>query len=312
MTRRPKILIADDEPQIVDLLVTCLEGHGYELVTASDGDEALERARQGDIDLILLDIMMPGKNGYEVCRELQVDDSTRNTAIIFVTAKDEVEDITSGFELGAVDYVTKPFDIPVILARVNAAVRNKVLCDELRRRNFLLRDFTYTDEITGLRNRRFFEERIEEEIEKARRYGHPLSCLLIKADNYEQIEQSLGTECAHDVLAEVAMVIRSHTRSFDIVASHDIQLFAIVLPHTLIDDGLAYGRKIRDEIRSRAFLGGPVAPVQVSVSIGIAAYCPETIRSGDDMFAAASQALDMAQKNTESHISAYAAPGTIA
>jgi len=294
MARRPKILIADDEPQIVELLVSCLEGKGYELVSAYDGNEALARARRGDIDLILLDIMMPGKDGHEVCRELQADEATRNIAVIFVTAKGEIEDVTSGFELGAVDYVSKPFDIPVILARVNAAVRNKVLHDQLRQRNFLLRDLTYTDELTGLRNRRFFEERIEEEIEKARRYGHPLACLVIKADNYDEIEAKMGAESGRDVLAEVAMVIRSNTRSFDIVASYNTQLFAIALPHTPIQEALAYGKKIQDELGSCVFLGGPVAPVQVTASIGVAEYSAETVHSGDDLFQAASRALDTA------------------
>jgi len=305
MARKPKILIADDEQHIVDLLVHALQGKGYELVTAHDGDETLARARRGDIDLILLDIMMPGKDGHEVCRELQADETTRNIAVIFVTAKSEVDDITSGFGLGAVDYVTKPFDIPVVVARVNAAVRNKVLHDSLRRRNFLLRDSTYTDETTGLRNRRFFEERIEEEIEKARRYGHPLTCLVIKAENYDEIDSELGADSARDVLAEVAMVIRSHTRSFDVVASYDVRQFAVILPHTPVEDALAYGNNIRNEIRSRAFLGGPVEPVQVSVAIGVADYVPESVRSGDDLFAAACQALSTAEKDTESHISAY-------
>jgi len=304
MARRPKILIADDEPQIVELLVSCLEGKGYELVPAYDGNEAIAIARRGDIDLILLDIMMPGKDGHEVCRELQTDESTRNIAVIFVTAKGEIEDITSGFELGAVDYVSKPFDIPVIIARVNAAVRNKVLHDQLRQRNFLLRDLTYTDELTGLRNRRYFDERIEEEIEKARRYGYPLTCLAVKADNYDEIERKMGAESGHDVLAEVAMVIRSNTRSFDIVASYNTQLFVVAMPHTPIQEALAYGKTIRDAIGSRVFLGGPVAPVQVTVSVGVAEYSPETVPSGDDLFEAASQALDSAQDESESHICA--------
>ena len=308
MARMPKILIADDEPQIVELLTSCLEGKGYELVAAHDGNEALARARRGDIDLILLDIMMPGKDGHEVCRELQAEESTRNIAIIFVTAKGEVEDITSGFELGAVDYVSKPFDIPVIIARVNAAVRNKVLHDQLRQRNFLLRDLTYTDELTGLRNRRFFDERIDEEIERAQRYGHPLTCLAIKADNCDEIEHRMGAESGRDVIAEVAMVIRSNTRSFDIVVSYDTHLFAIALPHTSIKEGLAYGKKIQDEIGSRVFLGGPVAPVQVTVSVGVAEYSPETVHSGDDLLDAARRALNSAKRQSAPHICAYAAP----
>ncbi len=304
MARKPRILVVDDQPEIVDLLLSCLDGKGYDLVTAYDGETALTRARRGDIDLMLLDVMMPGKDGFEVCRELKADEATRNMAVIFVTAKGEVEDVTSGFELGAVDYVSKPFDVPVIVARVNSAVRNKMLNDELRQRNFLLRDFTYTDEITGLRNRRFFEERLGEEMEKARRYGFPLTCLAIEIDNFDEIRKSTDESAAEDVIADVAMVVRSHTRSFDIVAAHGGQTFAIVLPHTGTDDAVAYGTNIRDEINARTFLGGPVKPVQAAISIGAAAFSPEATHSSEDFFAAAIGALEIAKKDTESRIHA--------
>lgn len=304
MARKPRILVVDDQPEIVDLLVSCLEGKGYDLVTAYDGETALTKARRGDIDLILLDVMMPGKDGFEVCRELKADEDTRNIAVIFVTARGEVEDVTSGFELGAVDYVSKPFDVPVIVARVNSAVRSKVLHDELRQRNFLLRDFTYTDETTGLRNSRYFDERLSEEMEKARRYGFPLTCLAIEIDDFDKIIESTGEDAMDDVIADVAMVIRSHTRSFDIVAAQGGQMFAIVLPHTSADEAVAYGANIRNEIGARTFLGGPIKPVQVSVSIGAAAFSPEITHSSEEFFAVATGALEIAKTDSESGIHA--------
>ncbi len=306
MARKPKILVVDDQPEIVDLLVSCFEGKGYDLETAYDGETALSRAQDGDIDLVLLDVMMPGKDGFEVCRELKSNDKTRNISVIFVTARGEVEDVTSGFEMGAVDYVSKPFDIPVIVARVNSAVRSKILNDELRERNFLLRDFTYTDEVTGLRNRRFFEERLDEEMEKARRYGAPLTCLALDIDEFESIRAKVGDESAHDVLADVAMVIRSHTRSFDIVAVCEPALFGIVLPQTDASSALAYGMNIRNKIGEQLFLGGPVEPVQVSVTIGAAEFRPESIHSSEEFFRIARRALDIAKDSTNQRMFALA------
>ena len=257
-----RILVIEDDPDIVELLRYNLDKEGFEVEAASDGESGLRLLRSATpFDLLILDLMLPQLSGLEVCKEARKDPALEQLAIIMLTARAEEMDRVIGLEIGADDYVSKPFDIPVIIARVNAAVRNKVLHDQLRQRNFLLRDLTYTDELTGLRNRRFFDERIDEEIERAQRYGHPLTCLAIKADNCDEIEHRMGAESGRDVIAEVAMVIRSNTRSFDIVVSYDTHLFAIALPHTSIKEGLAYGKKIQDEIGSRVFLGGPVAPV---------------------------------------------------
>lgn len=127
--RRPKILIVDDTPANIQVLMESLKDQ-YAIVAAINGEKALKIARsQPRPDLILLDVMMPGMNGYEVCRRLKTDEQVRDIPIIFVTAKTEVEDETLGFELGAVDYITKPFSIPVVKARVKAHLDLKRLRD---------------------------------------------------------------------------------------------------------------------------------------------------------------------------------------
>ena len=127
--RKPKVLIVDDTPENIQVLMETLKDQ-YTIVAAINGEKALKMAvAEPRPDLILLDIMMPGMDGYEVCRRLKADEQALDIPIIFVTAKTEVEDETLGFELGAVDYITKPFSIPVVKARVKAHLDLKRLRD---------------------------------------------------------------------------------------------------------------------------------------------------------------------------------------
>jgi len=127
--RKPKVLIVDDTPENIQILMGTLKDQ-YTIVAAINGEKALKMALgETRPDLILLDIMMPGMDGYEVCRRLKADEQVRHIPVIFVTAKTEVEDETLGFELGAVDYITKPFSIPVVKARVKAHLDLKRLRD---------------------------------------------------------------------------------------------------------------------------------------------------------------------------------------
>jgi phosphoserine phosphatase RsbU/P len=127
--RKPKILIVDDTPENIQVLMETLKDQ-YTIVAAINGEKALKMAlAEPRPDLILLDIMMPGMDGYEVCRRLKADEQTQHIPIIFVTAKTEEEDETLGFELGAMDYISKPFSIPVVKARVKAHLELKILRD---------------------------------------------------------------------------------------------------------------------------------------------------------------------------------------
>ena len=127
--RKPKVLIVDDTPENIQVLMETLKDQ-YTIVAAINGEKALKMAvAEPRPDLILLDIMMPGMDGYEVCRRLKADEQVQHIPIIFVTAKTEVEDETLGFELGAMDYITKPFSIPVVKARVKAHLELKILRD---------------------------------------------------------------------------------------------------------------------------------------------------------------------------------------
>ena len=300
MFRVPRVLIVDDEKDEVDILVEAVEDEGYRTAAAYNGEEALAIARKGDIDLVLLDVMMPRKDGYQVCEELKSDDRTRDISVIFVTAKGAVEDVSGGLDLGAHDYITKPYNIPIAMARVRAALRAKSLQDRLQQQNIELRDLTYTDELTGLRNSRYFHERLGEEVARCTRYDFPLSCLVLEVDEYKEVGNQFGRAPEDDIIGEVGMVLKTNSRSFDIVAREEGSRFWALLPHTPLDDALAYAEKLREQIEQTLFFY-PSAPSRVSVSIGVSSFSGDELED-EQLLNGTTEALAQAKSSTDKRV----------
>ncbi len=291
------VLIVDDNAEAVSILERYLKSRGYETKVAFDGKTGLDIAQTEPVDLILLDVLMPAMNGYEVCQALQEDPSTADIVIIFMTVKDAAEDIIQGLSLGARDYILKPYNLEVVEARVSAALRVKKLNDRLKIENREMSDETYTDLTTGLRNRRFLIERLQEEAERAMRYGHPLAMVLLDVDDFDEISARKGQEERALLLAEVAVVLKSYSRSFDILARIEEGLFAAVLPDIALDDAVTYAGKIREEVESRKVLW-PFKTSSPSVRVGIVASSGEFHMEGEEILEAALSALESARTNS--------------
>ncbi len=296
----PRILVVDDEKDEVDILVEVVESEGYRAAGAYNGDQALSIARQGDVDLILLDVVMPGMNGYQVCQELKSDDRTRDIPVIFVTVKGTIEEVTGGLDIGAHDYITKPYDLLIVMARVRAALRAKKLQDTLRMQNIELRDQTYTDELTGLRNTRYFCERLDEETDRATRYGYPLSCVMIEMGQFKELEDAVGEAREEDIIAELGMILKTHSRSFDTVSRFEDAQFWALLPHTTLDDAFSYAEKVRSQIEETLF-SYPSAPSKVSIHIGVCSFSGDQLE-GESLLKGASDALAEAAKDPEKRV----------
>src|SRR5436190_8464337 len=132
---RERILIIDDTPANIDLLTEALERRGHEILAAPGGEAGLKIAARAQPDLILLDVMMPGRDGFAICRELKADDATRNIPVLFITAKNETASVTNGFRVGAVDYILKPFQFEEVVSRVETHLRISRLTRELQAKN---------------------------------------------------------------------------------------------------------------------------------------------------------------------------------
>ncbi len=217
------LLVVDDEKQHRNLLTELLQDD-YRIILAKNGTQALELAHEHAPDLILLDILMPGLSGFDVIRALKSNDVTRTTPVIFITALDGVADEEMGLELGAVDYIAKPFRPPIVRVRV----RNHLQAVHQRR---LLEQLAMIDSLTEIPNRRRFTEFYEHEWRRCLRSGQTLSLMMIDVDHFKRFNDTYGHAAGDMVLKRVANTLQNELRRpGDFVARYGGEEFVIVLP----------------------------------------------------------------------------------
>ena len=240
------LLIVDDEKQN-RLLLTELFGTTYKIIQAKNGVQALEKARQHRPDLILLDVLMPEMDGMGVLRELKRDDATRLIPVIFITALDSATDEENGLNLGAVDYISKPFHPPIVRVRV----RNQLQLVHQRR---LLEQLASLDGLTGIPNRRQFDATLLKEWHRCQRNQQPLSLIVADVDFFKKYNDALGHAAGDRVLQEVAATLRQAARRpGDLVARYGGEEFVLLLPETNATGAQALAEGLQQLLHSKAF-----------------------------------------------------------
>jgi len=269
-TSRGKIVIAEDSLVMRAVVRQHLEDHGYEVIEADDGNAALEACRTHRPDAALLDIEMPALDGHEVLARMKADDALTDIPVVFLTGRTGTDDIVAGIELGAHDYLKKPFEAPELIARVNSAVRVKRLQDELRERNAELDAVSRTDALTGLHNRRHAAEHLVRHVSAARRHGLELSVLMFDIDHFKAINDTYGHAGGDAVLREFAARLRPTLRTEDIPARWGGEEFLVIAPVTSREGAQALGERIRACIAATPFAVGSDQSCSVTVSVGCA------------------------------------------
>jgi diguanylate cyclase (GGDEF)-like protein len=260
--RRPRLLVVDDQPVNIQALYQTFSSD-HQVLMATSGPQALDVCASKHPDLVLLDVEMPGMDGYEVCRRLKADESTRDIPVIFVTAHNDEAAETCGLEAGAVDFIAKPINPAIVRARVKTHLTLKAQSD-------LLRKWVYIDGLTGVHNRRCFDERLEAEWARAARNGRPLSVVLLDVDFFKRYNDRYGHQAGDECLRRVAATLAaSLKRPGDLAARYGGEEFVCLLP----DTPLAGAMKIAEDIGQRVHAqqiehadssAGPV----VTVSLG--------------------------------------------
>lgn len=267
-----RVLIIDDDPNVVQTLSDILESSGMRPTGALYGEEGIRLAVEERPDVILLDSRMPGISGFDVCNKLKAEDSTAHIPIIFLTGKDiQEENVVRGLQLGAYDYITKPYRVAELVARIRVMARIKAA--EAR-----MRELSVTDELTGLYNRRFLQQRFEEELSRARRYHLPLACIMLDIDNFKRVNDDHGHQAGDVVLQRVAQLIRGECRKEDIVARYGGEEFLVVLSGDE-HDALGLAERIRHRLETTETLIDD-APVVITGSLGVASF-PQHMAEGD-------------------------------
>jgi diguanylate cyclase (GGDEF)-like protein len=293
---RRKILIVDDVPANIMVMNEILKNE-YEVFFARSGADALEISFSEKPDLILLDIMMPGMDGYEVCGRLKADPQTKGIPVIFVTAMGEVADETRGLEIGAIDYIIKPVSPPIVRARV----KNHI---ELKKYRDILENLSLIDGLTGIANRRHFDEVFDREWRRALRFTNPLSMIMIDIDFFKDYNDCYGHLEGDECLRTIARIIKeSVNRGGDTVARYGGEEFSVLLPMTGAEKAFYLAEKVRENIEKmripnfRSEING-----YVTVSVGVATDIPQRNTSPSTLIDNADKALYLAKNGGRNRV----------
>jgi diguanylate cyclase (GGDEF)-like protein len=286
-----RILIVDDAMENIQILNHALSDE-HEVLFALDGAKALEVAHQQLPDLVLLDAVMPGMDGYAVCAKMRATPKLQDIPIIFVTALSQPEDETRALEAGAVDFISKPFNVAVVRARVRTQITIKRQADAMR-------ELTLTDTLTGVANRRSFNEAMENEWRRCGRLGLPLSIIMIDIDHFKLYNDRYGHQAGDLCLRQVAGAMkRSATRPQDLLARYGGEEFILLLPQEGVAGAEVVAQRILDEVEKLA-LPHAASPTcgRVSLSMGIASVTPPLDGDADALMRSADALLYQAKQS---------------
>lgn len=293
---RPVVLVVDDTPTNLSLLSNILKDR-YNIKVANNGAKALELAFAAPPDLILLDVMMPGMDGYEVCKQLKDNPDSQDVPILFLTAKNQPEDEELGLSLGAMDYIHKPISPPIIRARVQNHLN-------LKRQTDLLRKLSYIDGLTGVANRRHFDRTIENEARRSQRHQQPLSVVMVDVDSFKPFNDNYGhcqgDECLRQVASAMQAVVN---RPMDLLARYGGEEFVVLLPETDVEGAAKVAETLRQAVAALNFPHAySRAADHVTVSIGVGSNEHDLSLSALELVKLADDALYQAKNSGRNQV----------
>ena len=260
-----KILIVDDTVSNLDILEELLTS--YIVISCISGKDALEVVQEEQIDLILLDIMMPEMDGYEVCKKLKDNTQTRDIPIIFITAKSDEKSIEMAYDIGGSDYITKPFLPKELLARVKKELKMQDMLQELE-------VLASTDPMTKLYNRRYFLTSSQKIISLAQRNSYDVSLLILDIDKFKNINDTYGHTIGDSVIIALAQKLLNSQRESDISCRYGGEEFTVLLPNTSQEGARVVAENIRQNLENLAV---PIedSMIHFTVSVGVSTLLKE-------------------------------------
>jgi two-component system cell cycle response regulator len=246
-----KILIVDDDETSRKLVGKALEFEGYQVQMAEDGSKALERIKDWQPHLLLLDVNMPGLNGLETLAKVRLKDEY--ISVIFVSANSETEDVIRGLDAGADDYVKKPFEVLELLSRVRSQLRIKDLHDSLKRANDRLKELVDIDDLTGLFNMRSLYKRLDHELDRARRYKRSVGVIMMDLDHFKTVNDQNDHLFGSFVLSQVGRMIKENMRKVDFAARYGGDEFLVVLTEITMEGAVTFANRLRQMILAAEF-----------------------------------------------------------
>ncbi len=296
MKQNPSILIVDDEQANVTLVAEVLKQSGYTVATASDGFKALAACKVRVPDLIVLDLYMPLMSGVDVFNRLRTEEKTRHIPVIFVRKKEEAAPPLDKQTLEDHPVLLKPLEPQDLLTIIKTVLREKVLRDELRKKEGQLKELALSDPLTSFRNQRFLIEFLKTELSQCQRYDTPLSLILIEPDQHKEIQRLHGQKGVDSLLLQLAVILSRQNRRSDVLARSGNAEFAMVLTHTEKGGAVEVAERLRNVIAQSTFTVGDNT-LALTASLGISQFNAEMDLEGSTLLSHARAALSQARSS---------------
>lgn len=298
----PLVLLVEDNLSDAELVRGLLSDLPLRLEHLTNGDEAAELCKTGQVDLMLLDILLPGLNGFEVCRRVKSSDKGKDLPIVVITCLEDMDSRLKCIELQTDDFLVKPIAGRELQARVKILLEKKQRLDELRSHYEEALSSAVVDWLTGLYNHGYFKRFLDLEIKKSLRQRYPVTLIMIDIDNFKAVNDAHGHPTGDVILQELAQVVRRSVREVDLVARYGGDEFAIVLPYSDHPGALRVARRIDEAIKSHGFPPkSSVKGTRLTVSMGVAGY-PEDAVHVDGLIHSADQKLYRAKTKGKNQI----------
>ncbi len=295
------VAIIDDDATIRRLVRLFLMRSGFDVLEAASGEEGRKLLEELPWDLAILDRKLPDVDGLQLCQEVKADPRFRSRYIVMLTGEDEQHQKVEGLDLGADDYMTKPFQPAELLARVRAGKRIVDLQSRLMATNRRLEMLSITDGLTQVFNHRHFREEFDRTFLEAIRYERPLSLAMIDIDFFKKVNDTWGHATGDQVLRDVSATLALSVRTSDMVARYGGEEFAVMMPETSLSDASQAAEKIRKLVEERE-ISGPTGMIPVTVSIGVANFPHTQFGRGRELIEAADRALYRAKKRGRNQV----------
>lgn len=284
-----KILVVDDNALNVRLLTDILKNAGYEAYSTQDGSQVIKIVNHNPPDIILLDLIMPNIDGFEVCRLLKDNYLTKDIPIIMITARTDAESIKKALELGVFDYIKKPIEEIEVIARVQSTLRFREQLEQLK-------EMSLKDGLTGLYNHYFLIELFEKELTKHERTGQDLGFIMVDIDYFKKVNDDYGHQAGDTVLKKLSNLLTKSVRHGDVVGRYGGEEFGIVFTNASKDDVIRACERIRNRVENYIF-STTEADIRTTVSLGCCHKEAHKKLSCQEMIQYADKALYSAKRN---------------
>ncbi|MEM9169572.1 MAG: PleD family two-component system response regulator [Pseudomonadota bacterium] len=298
----PRVFVIDDQPEHCARLTAMLEDNA-EIVSEADPDAALERAKTGEFDLVVVNMSLEATDPLRLCSTIRSFEETRLTPILAVVRQGDTRKLVRAIDIGVNDYVTRPIDRSEFQARVATQIRRKRYIDHLRSSLQASLEMAVTDQLTGLYNRRYLASHLSAMYERAQWTGRPLSVMVLDIDHFKSVNDTYGHDAGDRVIQEFSERIRSSIRSVDLACRYGGEEFLVAMPDTDRRFSAMIAERLRQEVEAHEVTLDDGRDISVTVSIGIASSAdPDAQNGAQNLIKRADEALYRAKEGGRNRV----------